>query len=149
MEGSRRLMSYESALHVLATFTEQVVQIHNHIILLWIPSISRTKTVIMKLTKKTAMKLPDNTPVTYLLSSLCNCTVYKCQLHWIKHLYFLRHLTACYCVYIVGERRGLLSAKSLKKLSYLIFLTQACSAYRIARLCSILPPETNLLRVLY
>jgi len=33
----------------------------------------------MKLTKKPAVKLFDNTPITYLLSSLCNCTVWKRQ----------------------------------------------------------------------
>jgi len=32
----------------------------------------------MNLTKKSAVKLPDNTPISYLLSSLCNCTVCKC-----------------------------------------------------------------------
>jgi len=31
LEGLRRLMSYKSALHVLTTFTEQVVPIHKHI----------------------------------------------------------------------------------------------------------------------
>jgi len=31
LEGLRRLMSYKSALHMLAKFTEQVVPIHNHI----------------------------------------------------------------------------------------------------------------------
>jgi len=30
LEGSQKLMSYKSALHVLATFIEQVVPIHNH-----------------------------------------------------------------------------------------------------------------------
>jgi len=33
VEGLRRLMSYKSALHVLAIFTEQVVLIHKHITL--------------------------------------------------------------------------------------------------------------------
>jgi len=33
----------------------------------------------MKLTKKPAVKLSGNTPITYLLSSLCICTVCKCQ----------------------------------------------------------------------
>ena len=66
---------------------------------------------------------------------------------WVKHLYFLRHLTACY---IVSDRRGFLPAKSLIPfLSYFIFLAKACSTYRIARLCSMPPlPETNLLRIL-
>jgi len=35
LEGSRRLMSYKLALHVLVTFTEQVVPIHKHIGLLY------------------------------------------------------------------------------------------------------------------
>ena len=60
LEGSRRLMSYKLSLHVLVTFTEQVVPIHKHITLFWIPSISGTKTVIMILTKKPAVKLFDN-----------------------------------------------------------------------------------------
>jgi len=33
LEGSRRLMSYKLALYVLATFTEQVVPVRNHITL--------------------------------------------------------------------------------------------------------------------
>jgi len=33
LESSRRLMSYELALHVLAAFTEQVVPIHSHVTL--------------------------------------------------------------------------------------------------------------------
>ena len=78
LEGSRRLMSYKLALQVLAIFTEQVVPVQKHIALFWIPSISGTKTVIMYLTKKPAVKLPGNTPITYSLSSLCNCTVCKC-----------------------------------------------------------------------
>ena len=36
LEGLRRLMSYKSALRVLATFTELVVPIHKHITLFWI-----------------------------------------------------------------------------------------------------------------
>jgi len=57
LEGLRRLMPYKLALHVLVTFTEQVVPIHKHITSCWIPSISGTKIVIMKLTKKPAAKL--------------------------------------------------------------------------------------------
>jgi len=57
MEVLRRLMSYKLALHVLVTFTEEVVLKHKQITLFWIPSISGTKTVTMKLTKKTAVKL--------------------------------------------------------------------------------------------
>jgi len=34
LEGLRRLMSFKLAIHVLATFTEQVVPIHNRIALL-------------------------------------------------------------------------------------------------------------------
>ena len=59
--------------------TEHVFPIHNHITLFWIPSISGTKTVTLNLSLKPAVKLPDNTPITYILSSLCNCTVFKCQ----------------------------------------------------------------------
>jgi len=35
LEGLQRLMSYKSALHVLATFTEQVVPIHKYITALY------------------------------------------------------------------------------------------------------------------
>jgi len=35
LEGLRRLMSYKVALHVLVTFTEQVVPIHKHITVLY------------------------------------------------------------------------------------------------------------------
>jgi len=42
---------------MLVTFTEQVVPIHNHIAVFWIPSMSRTKTVVMKLMKKPAVKV--------------------------------------------------------------------------------------------
>jgi len=48
---------------VHATLTEQVVPIHNHIALFWIPSIPGTKTVIMESTKKPGVKLSDNTPI--------------------------------------------------------------------------------------
>jgi len=44
LEGLRRLMSYKSALHVLAAVIEQVVPIHN-LTLFWIPSISGTRAV--------------------------------------------------------------------------------------------------------
>jgi len=43
IEGLQRLMSYKSALHVLTTFTEQVVPIHKHITLFWLPSVSGTR----------------------------------------------------------------------------------------------------------
>ena len=75
LEGLRRLMSYKSALHVLATFTEKVVPVHTHIALFWIPSISETKLVIIKLTKKAAVKLFDHTPITYLSTSLASCNL--------------------------------------------------------------------------
>jgi len=45
-------MSYKLALHVLVTFSEQVVPIHNHITFFSIPSISGTKTVTTTLTKR-------------------------------------------------------------------------------------------------
>jgi len=38
-------MSYKAALHVLTTFTEQLVPSHKHITLLWIPSVSGTGSV--------------------------------------------------------------------------------------------------------
>jgi len=47
----------QKALHVLVTFTEQVVPVHKDT-LFWIASISGTKTVTMKLTTKAAVKLP-------------------------------------------------------------------------------------------
>ena len=76
LESSRRLMSYKLALHLLTIFTEQAVSIHKHITLFWIPSISGTKTVTMKLTKKAAVKLSDRSPITYLLStSLASCNL--------------------------------------------------------------------------
>jgi len=105
LEGSRRSMSYKLALEVLATFTEQVVPIHKHIILFWIPSISGTKTVIMKLTKKPAVKLSDNTPITYLLSSLCNCTVCKCHELAMNKAPALFTTPNSLLLYIVGDWR--------------------------------------------
>jgi len=39
VEGLRRLMSYKLAIHVLVTFTEQVVPIHKHITLLYSDSL--------------------------------------------------------------------------------------------------------------
>jgi len=38
-------MSYKSALHLLTTFTEQVVPIRKDVTLFWIPSISGTTSV--------------------------------------------------------------------------------------------------------
>ena len=69
LEGLRRLMSYKLALHVFVRFTEQVVPLQKHITSFWIPSISGTKTVTMKLMTKAAVRLSDHTHVTYLLST--------------------------------------------------------------------------------
>jgi len=67
-------MSYKLALQVLVTFSEQVVPIQKHITLFWTPSVSGTKTVTMKLTKKVAVKCSVHTPITHLLStSLVSC----------------------------------------------------------------------------
>jgi len=71
LEGLRWLMSYKLAPYMLDTITEQVVPIHKHNTLFWIPSTLGTQTVTMKRTKKAAVKLSDRTPVTYLLSALC------------------------------------------------------------------------------
>ena len=99
------MMSYKSALHVLATFTYQVFPIHDHTITLFrIPSISGKKTVIMKLTKKPAVKLSDNTPITYLLSSLCNCTVCKCQELALNEVPVLLTIPNNLFLYAVGDR---------------------------------------------
>jgi len=94
----------------------------------------------MKLTKKPAVKLSDNTPVAYLLSSLCNCTVCECQ-----------ELALNKAPVLLTTPKSMLplSAKSLKILTYFILLVKTCSGYRIARLATCPPPETNLLRILY
>jgi len=111
-------MSYKSALHVLATFTSEVAPIHDHIITLFrIPSISGTETVIMKLTKKPAVKLSDNTPIASLLRSLCNCTVCKCQELALNKAPVLITTPNNLLLYIIGDRgrsTGRLPAKSLK-----------------------------------
>ena len=60
-------MSYKLALHVLATFTGQVVPIHKHITFFLTISISGTKIVTMKLTEKAAV---NNVP-----SQVRNCAV--------------------------------------------------------------------------
>jgi len=143
LESSRRLTSYKSALQALATFTEQVVPIHKNTTLFWIPTISGAETVIMNLTKKPAVRLSDNTPITYLFSSLYNCTVCKSQelaLNKAPVLLTTRTVTTCYCSIHSRRSTGLLSAKSLKILSY--FLAKVCSAHRIARLCS-MPPRNK------
>ena len=105
LEGPRRMMSYKLAPHVLATFTEQVVPIHKHITLFWIPSISGAETVIMKLSKKPVVKLPDNTPISYLFSSLCNCTVFKCQELALNKAPVLLATPNSLLLYIGGDRR--------------------------------------------
>ena len=119
-----------------ATFTEQVDPIHNCITLFWIPSKSRTKTVIKKLTKKPVVKLSDYTPITYLFCSLCNCTVRKC--HQLTPTEAPVLLMTPNSLLLCIDGRALLSAKSLIILSYFIFLAEACSIYRTARLCSML-----------
>ena len=55
---------------MFVTFTEQVVPSNKHITLFWVPLISGTKTVTMKLTKKAAVKLSDHTSIIYLLIAL-------------------------------------------------------------------------------
>ena len=78
---------HTTRLHVLVTFTEQVVPIHKHITLFWIPSISGTKTVTMKLTKKAAVKLSDYTSITYLLStSLASCKLKNGFRRFVSHI---------------------------------------------------------------
>ena len=70
-----------------ATFTERVVPIQKHIALFLIPSISGTKTVKMKLTKKPAVKLSDLTHITYLLSiSLASCNLTNGFRRFIPHI---------------------------------------------------------------
>jgi len=61
----------------------------------------------MKLTKKPAVKLSDNTPtlITYLLSSLCNCTVCKCQELALNKAPVLLTTPNSLLPYIVGDRR--------------------------------------------
>jgi len=80
LEGLRRLMSHKLALHVLVTFTEQVVPIWKHIFFVLNSLDMRNKNSHSEtLTKKSAVTLSENTPITYLLSSLRNCNVCKCQ----------------------------------------------------------------------
>ena len=69
LDGDPQTKSCSTLLHVLVTFTEQVVPIQRHITSSWIPSISGTKTATMKPTKKAAVKLSDHNPITYLLST--------------------------------------------------------------------------------
>jgi len=78
LEGSRPLMSSKLAPHVFVTFTEQVVPIHKHEFILNSVDVSNKK-VTMKLTKNAAVKLFDHTPITYLLSALCNCVAVTWQ----------------------------------------------------------------------
>jgi len=63
LEGSRRLMSYTLALYVSKLFQFTTILLYCE----------------FSITKKPAVKLSGNTPITYLLSSLYNCTVCKCQ----------------------------------------------------------------------
>jgi len=87
MESLRRLMSCKLALHMLVAFTEKVVPKHKHISLFSIPSISGTKTVTIKLTKKAAMKLSDYTPITYSLStSLASCNLNNGFRRFVPHI---------------------------------------------------------------
>jgi len=58
----------------------------------------------MKLTKKAAVKLSDNTPITYLLSSLCNCTVCKCLELALNKAPVLRTTPNSLLLYTVGDR---------------------------------------------
>jgi len=76
LKGLRRLMSYKLALHVLVSNEHELhslnklLQFINVLTTLFsIHSISGTKTVTMKLTKKAAVKLSDHTPITYLLGT--------------------------------------------------------------------------------
>ena len=109
-----------------------------------IPSISGTKTVITKLTKKPAVKLSDNTPITYLLSSLCNCTICRSHELALNKAPVLVTTSNSLLLYIVRDRRDFCLQNRWK-----LCHSKACSAYRIPRLCIIPPSERNLLRILY
>jgi len=105
----------------------------------------------MKLRKKPAVKLFNNTPITHL-SSLCNCTIYKCQELALSTAPVLFTTPNSLLLYIVGDPHDFLPAKSLIVFSYFIFLAKACSTYRIARLCSMPPrnkPAKNFTGALY
>jgi len=82
--GLWRLVSYKLALHVLATFTEQVVPIQKHITLFWIPSISGTKIVTNETNAKgrgevikAEVKLSDHTHITFYWIPHWPCVIWK------------------------------------------------------------------------
>jgi len=75
----------------------------------------------MKLTKKPVVKLSENTPITYLLSSLCNYAVWKCRQLALTKAPIPLTTPSSLLLYIVGDGRDFLSAKSLMILSYFIF----------------------------
>ena len=105
----------------------------------------------MQLTKKSAVKLSDSTLITYLLSSLCNCTVCKCQELALNKAPVLLTTPNSLLLYIVGDRRDV-CLQNCWKLCYChtLSLAKACSAYRIASVLffAVCPhPETNLLRI--
>ena len=60
---------------------------------------------MMKLMKKPAVTLFDNTPISYLLSSLCDCTVCKCQEPALKKAPVFLTTHNSLLLYIVGDRR--------------------------------------------
>jgi len=64
----------------------------------------------MKLTKMAEVKLSGNTPITYFLSSLCNCTVCKCLELALNKAPVLLMPPNSLLLYTVGDRR-VLSAK--------------------------------------
>jgi len=59
----------------------------------------------MKPTKQAAVKLSDNTPITYLLRSLCNCTVCTCKELVLNKAPVLLTTPNSLLLYIVGDRR--------------------------------------------
>jgi len=61
--------------------------------------------VIMKLSKKSPVKLPDNTPIRYLFSSLCNCTVFNCHELALNKAPVLLTTPNSLMLYIGGDRR--------------------------------------------
>jgi len=75
LESLRSLMSYKLALHAFVTFTEEVVPIQKHISYFTLNSHDiRSKNSHNKTNEMAAVKLPDHTPIAYLLStSLVSC----------------------------------------------------------------------------
>jgi len=59
----------------------------------------------MKLTKKPEVMLSDNAPITYLVSSLCNCTVCRRQELALNKAPLLLTTPNSLLLYIVGNRR--------------------------------------------